>query len=56
MKEVSKKESKKSISANPVWQIFDIFTLVPTMLASQGDTKLNKPPARPKKSWIQHWE
>ena len=52
MQEVHKKASRKTISANPERQIFDIFTLVPTMVTSQGDAKLDKLLARPKKSWI----
>ena len=52
MQKVHKKASRKTISANPERQIFEIFTLVPTMVTSQGDAKLEKLLARPKKSWI----
>ena len=37
-----KKDSKKEISANPERQIFEIFTSLLMMVASQGETKLNK--------------
>ena len=50
MQKVHKKASRKTISANPERQIFEIFTLVPTMVTSQGDAKLEKLLARPKKS------
>lgn len=52
MQEVDKKNSRKAISANPERQVFKIFTLVPTMVAFQGDAKLNRPMACPKYSWI----
>ena len=48
MQEVYKKDSRKAISIIPAKQIFEIFILVPILVASQGDTKLNKLPARPK--------
>ena len=49
MQEVYKKDSRKAISIIPARQIFEIFTLVPILLvASQGDTKLNKLPAHRK--------
>ena len=47
-----KKDSRKAISANPERQMFEIFTSVPIIVTSQEDTKLNKLPACPKKSWI----
>ena len=41
MQDVYKKDFTEAISANnPDRQIFKIFTSVPTMMASQGDTKL----------------
>ena len=49
-----KKDSKKEISTNPERQIFEIFTSLLIMVASQGETKLNKVPACPKKSRIWH--
>ena len=39
---VYKKDSRKTISANPERQIFEIFTLVQTMVAFQGYTKVQK--------------
>ena len=47
-----KKDSKKEISANPERQIFKIFTSLLIMVASQGETKLNKVLTCPKKSRI----
>ena len=53
--EVYKKDFRRAFSANPEWQIFKIYTSVPTMMASQGDTEINKLLAHPKHFWIQHW-
>ena len=51
VQEVYKKDSRKTISTNPERSIFKIFTLLSTVLASKGDTKLNKLLACPKKIW-----
>ena len=48
MQEVYKKHSRKAISASPERQVFKFFTSVPTIVASQGDTKQNKLLACPK--------
>ena len=36
------------MTCNPEMQVFDVFILVPTMLASQKDIKLKKLPVNPK--------
>ena len=54
MQEVHKKDSRKPISTNPERQIFNIFSSMPSTVASQVDTKLNKLLANQKKSWTWH--
>ena len=49
-----KKDSRKAIPFNPARQIFEVFTSVPALVATQGDIKPNKLPVRPKKSWIRY--
>ena len=40
MQETYKEDSRKVLSADLERQIFEIFTLAPTMVASQGDIKV----------------
>ena len=45
-----KKDLRKAFSANPRRKIFEIFTSAQTIVAHQGDAKLNKLPPCPKDS------
>ena len=47
---MDKKDSSEAISVNPERKIFEFFTSMLMMVASQGDSKLSKLPACPKNS------
>ena len=46
------RKTPEVISANPERKIFEIFNAVLIMVASQGDTKLNKALAHQNMPWI----
>ena len=52
----TRKTPERQVPLNPEIQIFGIFTLVPIIVLFQGETKLNKLQAYPKKFWIWHYK